>query len=57
MKFSIEEEWLEEVWRCKRKLNYGMQNLEPILLIIFLILGKLGLKSVTNGTIFLFLDL
>ena len=31
MKFSVERIWLDAVWKCKSKPNYGMRDLDPIL--------------------------
>ena len=31
MKFSVEKLWLDAVWKCKEKPNYGMRNLDAIL--------------------------
>ena len=31
MKFNVESKWLDAVWRCKTKPNYGMQNLDATL--------------------------
>ncbi len=31
MKFSVEKLWLDAVWKCKEKPNYGMRNLDTIL--------------------------
>ncbi len=30
-KFSVEKLWLDAVWKCKEKPNYGMRKLDPIL--------------------------
>ena len=30
MKFTIEKLWLDAVWNCKAKPNYGMRDLDPI---------------------------
>ena len=27
MKFSVEKLWLDAVWKCKEKPNYGMRNI------------------------------
>ena len=31
MKRSVEKDWLDKVWKCERKPNFGMRNLDPIL--------------------------
>ena len=31
MKFNVESKWLDAVWHCKTKPNYGMQNLDATL--------------------------
>jgi hypothetical protein len=31
MKFSVEKLWLDTVWKCNDKPNYGMLGLDPIL--------------------------
>ena len=31
MKFSVEKLWLDAVWKCKKKPNYGMRNLDAVL--------------------------
>ena len=31
MKFSVEKLWLDAVWKCKEKPNYGMCNIDAIL--------------------------
>ncbi len=31
MKFSVEKLWLDAVWKCKEKPNYGMRNIDAIL--------------------------
>ena len=31
MKFSVEKLWLDTVWKCKEKPNYGVCNLDAIL--------------------------
>jgi hypothetical protein len=31
MKFSVEKLWLDAVWKCEEKPNYGMRNLDAIL--------------------------
>ena len=31
MKFSVEKLWLDAVWKCKEKPNYGMRSLDAIL--------------------------
>ena len=30
MKFSVERLWLDAVWKCKSKPNYGMRDLDAI---------------------------
>lgn len=30
MKLSVEKDWLDAVWNCKRKPNFGMRDLDPI---------------------------